>query len=490
MRLEYAFNLIVELERRQIANHLSWNGIGLWPLIRHCLWAELLTDKATKNNMWDFSPAWSQEVTRLARHSVRYLLGYKDFNIPTQSDVTQLFLSRPVYLQALPSGKLFDRIIDPLLSVVPYYNYTEKFYVSPWPRLKKLEHAAKCLTSAHVREPLVTEQHKDSLNTLALAAGLDATSFLHRYRNALRALSGWFETGTLLFSSRPSLTTIYLTSWYFPDMMGLTAAARQRGVRVVDLQHGKQGKFHGMYCGWYDIPPGESGHITIPDNFWCWGQPSCNHILASRPDRRTHRPFIGGFPWLDYYRTHRDASNPSLIGEKKNMRVVLVTTQPRYSANGEPIPDFILDYLRTEPVNIKFIFRCHPNDALGSEYCHHRLASIPKTLVSIDNGQSNLYDQLLNATHHLTAFSSCCYEASAFGIPTLLFGEEARVIYSDDIEGGEFSWSEGNPEELDTWIDNSAKKRIISTQPYIESSLILASKILAQEYAAQREEKH
>ena len=32
--------------------------------------------------------------------------------------------------------------------------------------------------------------------------------------------------------------------------MGLIAAAKEQGIKVIDVQHGKQGSFQAMYSGW------------------------------------------------------------------------------------------------------------------------------------------------------------------------------------------------------------------------------------------------
>jgi hypothetical protein len=480
MRLKEAFQLILELERRLIANHLAWKGISLWPLIRHCLWIELLTDTAATPPPASTSVR-TRRLRQLIRRGVRYLRGWADFKVPGRSDASQLFVSRPVYLQALPSGKLFDRIVDPLLFARSIGNHAEKYYVSPWPAQSVLQFGAQCLLATCTPMPQIAAQDRDSLTALALAAGLDAAPFLRRYAAALHAFCGWFQTGTRLFAGRPALRTMYLTSWYFPDMMGLTAAARQRGIHVVDVQHGKQGRHQAMYSGWYDIPPG-AGYLPMPDSFWCWGQPSCRHILASAPDRQTHRPFVGGFPWLDYYRTQLVESCARLPSPADGMRVVLVTTQPRHNANPQPIPDFLLDYLCSRPLHTHFMFRCHPNDTLGPEYFRQRLADIPPALFSIDLGKSNLYDQLLGATHHITAYSSCCYEASAFGVPTLLFGLDARAIYDEEIDSGEFAWTEGSTADLSAWLAAPvpAGQQAATGGTYIESSLARAGELLAQ----------
>ena len=85
------------------------------------------------------------------------------------------------------------------------------------------------------------------------------------------------------------------------------------------------------------------------------------------------------------------------------------------------------------------LFRKHPNDKFGYQYYKYRLKSIGSELHCFDDGTKNLYDIFESITHHITAYSSCCYEARAFGIDTLLFGEDAFDIYNEEIRNNVFS---------------------------------------------------
>ena len=480
MRLEQAFSLLTELERRQIATHLEWETIQLWPLIRQCLWFALLDEQPVP--VPAPAEARSAKLVRHFRKAWRYLSGARDFAIPPASDAQLMFVSRPVYLQKTPGGKLFDRIVDPIIFARDAALSCEKFYVSPWQQGEDLQFEARCLLPARATLSVGFDPDGEGkLAELATQAGIDAIRFVQRCHQGLQAFSRWYATGIRLFSRRPQLQAIYLTSWYFPDMMGLAAAARSRGIVVIDVQHGKQGRYQGMYSGWGNIP--SQGYEMMPDRFWCWGQPSCDHILASSPERVLHRPFVGGFPWLDYYRKHISTVAQDDGRASGKSKCVLVTTQPRQSANTEPLPEFIIDYLRSAPVDVHLVIRCHPNDSVGPDYCRQRLADIPAHLYSIDSGKSNLYDRLLSATHHITAYSSCCYEASVFGVPTLLFGHDARVIYAEEIESGEFSWTEGNMDYLMGWLSGVIPLAALKggeSGAYIESSLARVGELLAR----------
>lgn len=472
MRLEEAFSRVVDIEKRELLDHPMWRTLDVWPLMRQSLWFELTQVE---------EPAGLVSTTAVPS-PCRRLLGRVCAGVrawrnraASSGDETIAFISRPVYLQKLPDGTLFDRIVDPLVFCTPEDVRQAKYYVAPWPDRQALHYPAKLLRAMHTPSPTIPDEHRMVLLRMAEASGVSAEKLLGRYARSLQTFDQWHEAGIRFFSSRPHLKTVYLTSWYFPDMMGLVAAARKHGVVTVDVQHGKQGKLQAMYSGWH-IPDG--GYQMVPDVFWCWGQPSAQHILASSPDREKHRPVVGGYPWLDYYQRHVSDAHGAPNG--RIGKRVLVTTQPRQGENVEPVPDFLIEFLRHAPQGVRFVFRCHPNDRGGLEYCRRRLSDLPASVYEIDDGAGNLYDSMIAATHHITAYSSCCYEARTFGVPTLLFGTDARTIYGEEIETGLFSWTPGSTSDLSQWLDTTRSDTGVSSGGYILSSLDHAATVIGQ----------
>lgn len=466
------YSRILDIESQGIANKLTWRSIKIWPLIRQCLWIELnkvtLRGESSQNSI---GFTLRQLINRISAT-------VSTFRVRSSSvgSETTAFISRPVYLEELPNGYFFDRIVDPLIFCMPDDSLHAKYYVAPWPKGAELNYPAALLRSNRSlssKMPEIPEAHRALLALMAGDVGIEPKQLLWRYGKNLKEFDLWLQAARHFFDSRTNLKTVYLTSWYFPDMMAFVAAARERGIKTIDVQHGKQGKFQAMYSGWC-IP--EEGYQMMPDIFWNWGKPSAEHILASSPDRRIHRPIIGGYPWLDFYRSY--IWNEKTVNSQGKKKRVLITLQSPQADNNQPIPQFILDFLRERKNEVYFIFRCHPNDQNGAEYCRRRLSEIPSYLYNIDYGQSNLYDQLIRASHHITAYSSCCYEASTFGVPTLLFGADARAIYSDEIESGLFSWTAGDSHYLASWLDSMNHVGDQKSLEYIKSSLVHTAKIL------------
>ena len=157
--------------------------------------------------------------------------------------------------------------------------------------------------------------------------------------------------------------------------------------------------------------------------------------------------------------------------------------QNKEGANLEPIPDFFYQFLEEQQNKLFVLFRCHPNDKSQKKYCTKRLKLIDSNCFKIIDGNTDLYQNFLQVDLHITAYSSCCYEASIFGIRTLLFGEDSKEIYSDEILEGKFDWIPNDKQKLTEWIkdhSDKSKKRGFEKKSttYIETSLSLARKMI------------
>ena len=97
----------------------------------------------------------------------------------------------------------------------------------------------------------------------------------------------------------------------------------------------------------------------------------------------------------------------------------------------------LFDYEQDEKcIQKKRIFiriRLHPNayETLN-DYLRLKLGRLyfSKKLSITSNKKHNLYEDFNWATHHLSCYSSCSLEALAFGLPSAVYGKEAKSIYS------------------------------------------------------------
>ena len=489
MQLEEACSILVKVEQEIDVNSIKFEEVCLWPLIRHCLWFSLLgrdlpqTEKEEQKS--GFAKLISKMAVRIANKILR-LLKSRNNNYFIDNEPTTIFFSRPEYLQKLDSALLFDRIIDPLVFLARNREKISKCYLKSWPENGLLYYQANNIPVVELIKNIKVDQKvKDKIYEIAQKANLSPEKLSPKFDEVWSNFIRWYITGIKFFSKNQTVKRIYVTSWYFPDMMGLIAAAKLCGIETIDVQHGKQGKYQGMYSWWTKTP--KDGYKLMPDRFWCWGKPSCNHMIESNNKCSTHRPFVGGYPWLGFYKKFVSSIHNKDIFEKKKTEYnqkILMTLQASQGEHGEPIPDFILNFLNSDKSDsVHITFRCHPNFIGCDNYCVSRLKNVQSEKYKITSGKSNLYDDLLKSTHHITAYSSCCYEADAFGVPTLLFGSDALAIYDEEIRLQIFSWTDGKVKDISLWLNKTDNVKIIRNKDndlYIESSLVLAEKMLYQ----------
>lgn len=480
MRLDRIRDVLVTIENRIDVNTIKARGVHLWPILRLCIRQQLAIDDVQQQESVNNKLTFPKKVIGLSLRfasKIKRCVEYYLKAISHRSDSEIMFFTRPVYLQALESNLLFDRIVDPLITVLKDKEIISKYCLGIGSKPNNLYFDVSYISPNELHFPNVTyEVSMDDFNQIAEIAGLDAKSLFLAFKSSCTEYFRWYKFGKKLFSRARSLNHIYVTSWYFPDMMGLIAAAKELGVETTDLQHGQQGKYQIMYSSWSKIPP--EGYSLIPDKFWCWGQQSVNHIMNLNNNTKAHQAFVGGYPWIDFYKKNLQASDMPVDSNcTDNNTEVLFTLQPPSVEHQVLIPDFILDFLDVETYkSVSFNFRCHPNFKDCQKYVEARLKNISDDRYRITSSESILCNDFLTATHHITAFSSCCYEAEVFGIPTLLFGAYALENYKDEIKQGVFTWSNGSLESISNWLCSDIKSRPSSN--YIITSMDLAKKCL------------
>ena len=67
-----------------------------------------------------------------------------------------------------------------------------------------------------------------------------------------------------------------------------------------------------------------------------------------------------------------------------------------------------------------------------------QIEGVAKNRFTILSGQTNLYDLFETATHHVTAFSSCCYEATLLVCPRFCLGLQLHGIINTKLMKASF----------------------------------------------------
>lgn len=239
------------------------------------------------------------------------------------------------------------------------------------------------------------------------------------------AVRGCYEEA-LASLGRPGL--IVMLNGGFASTVGLTAAARGRGIPVVEVQHGVDTE-----CGvtaMRDGPPFNS-YNSAPDAFISWDlrRPRDAAVLHAGP-LGLHLPAVLAESFDDDGEMLRSTldfvSQQAALLESKAVslgakREVLVTLQPGDDGG------WLAPLIDAAAPDVLFWVRRHSGDLAGKV----RVAAGGRSAaIETEIATSAALPVLLRRVRvHLTRFSSTAIEASALGIPTLAIEEFARDLF-------------------------------------------------------------
>jgi hypothetical protein len=379
------------------------------------------------------------------------------------------FLSQPIYYSETLNGRPYSRIIDPFFELLntrmrclkleqtltgkdqPCREYPCLFFnnlpVRTQVEQEMRETIQKCSKTVRAISRIVGGGEADLLQ--GLSVGL---------RTAIKSRDTYLQLFNRL---RPRL--VFLASYYFPSFMGLNWAAKIQGVASIDIQHGKQGKYHGMYSHWTKIPP--EGYALLPKWFWSWGSLSAENIMKWQADRTSHRCVVGGNPWISRWNSKEFSTNELVRPNAE--KIILVTTQAPVGDFYDFFPEMLIDAIKMSPADWLWIIREHPNFKQGNSLIQEKLKEVDSSKYKIGiYNKSPLYSLLAICDFHITAFSSVCYEADFFSVPTAIFSDIGKKLYCREIEEGRFAFCE----EWQGLINTIANFRIKQDDAkYIES---------------------
>ncbi len=477
--LSYVYQIISESEFEFREDIIKF-GMESWPLTRNMLWTTLTNlkkENKTKKKTKRFKINIIKLNIKRYKNLIKSFFGNINYKFSVEklhSEYKTLFFSRGVYLEKVGCGMLIDRIMDPIYmtssindkSLKIYLDnlflkdvfflkgfnyYTNKsFFKSKYNKqeYKNLEKYCIKFLKSFIQlnllidyEEFLIEELKKSIKTYLISKNKSKT-FLKKF---------------------DSLQNIFLPSWYFPDTMGIIAAAKELNISTVEVQHGKQGEFQAAYSGWNFFP--DRGFLNMPDNFWCWGSKSVKNILRTSPKRKFHKPILGGYAWPIWYKTF--ASNNQEKSKTSTKIKLLFTIQgSQGDTNNEPLPDGLYDlisyyqnkYNDTNEKIFELKIRLHPNCVNKNlRYLKSRLGKLFNSeLITYSSKLTHcFYDDLYWSNHHLTYFSSCAIEALLFGIKSAVYGNEAYKIYKEEIENKSITYLKYNSsEEILNWINH------------------------------------
>lgn len=434
---EYEAFLKIEEIKKKFPNEVKLlNEHEIWPILKQTLWT-YLTNPTAKAKTKYYSKINVNYFIKL------YLFLKIIFEFFFRRSHKIYFFSRPVYIENFNNQK-YDRVVDP---IVNFFHKKKikyiKYYLGKSKNIELNNYKSSYLPFNNFFKFITKKNSKICDKDIKiikkiiknLKLNLNFKKLFVYLNNNITELNKSKFIFNLFFFFKKKNSVVFITSFYFPDMLGLIYVSKKFGHKIIELQHGKQGNFQAMYnCSEF-----YSRSLNfLPSNFWCWGLESSNNINNNFKFYKI--AYNIGYPWLNFVKKNL---NIQKIRNQLNIddqnRVILFSLQST-KFDDDFVPTFLLRFLNSIYIkNYKIIFKLHPNDNNEKIKLHLLLKNEnPNNFIIVND--IPIAALLLLSNYHLTAYSSSCFEAEFFDIPNLLYGKESKNIYKDKINDTNFIW--------------------------------------------------
>ena len=442
MDREKIMRWIERLERKYPVDEWKVDDFHIWPILRvYCFF--YLSAETSSNAPPPPAPATLVDKVTWLLTAFRFLISLRS----TDFTFVGAFAHRVIYRNSW-YNRFFDPVIEALTTAgfsstrleyddppanlpVPLYRQDSigflKKIVYPFQLLEKLSRAVKSNRSEHLPQyQEFLRELESNPQTHSLSRQL-SPGHLSRITEGISYYRRFFRY--YLRVAHPTLL-IGLCYYSYP-LYGALAAAHERGIPSVDLQHGPQSGIHAAYARFNKVPPG--GYNTLPRLFWVWDQESENSLREWVNQQTFHTVKQWGHPWVRYWlergvRSTTDHTKP----------LILYSLQPV----GELLEPLVVKAIQQSHRQYQWQLRLHPRQ----QYAKNDLlailqrASLDREVV-IDDGLHQPLPKVLAKTRvHLTRFSGTAQEAAMLGVPTVFLDVLATQCFPELIASGEATY--------------------------------------------------
>lgn len=215
---------------------------------------------------------------------------------------------------------------------------------------------------------------------------------------------------TILRFKKPKV--VFLTVSY--SSYGYIKAFKERGIKVVEIQHGVINTEHYGYNLFSKFSP-----KYFPDYLITFGRLEQN-VFTGQNNWLTNSNIIpAGSYYIDYICKHFQL-NKLLENKKKNYLKTVGVSLQDCNIGEAMIPNLIK--LATESKDILYLLK--PRGKSVEQY--ESEFTFPDN-IHFEN-ELNVYEVILHSDYHMTAYSSCALEAPAMGVKNILFNLQNKAF--------------------------------------------------------------
>jgi len=473
MDYKEATAILCDIEQHVAVERLRRDGLDIWPLLRLMLWRQLVGGDAgpAAPPQQTARKAGKFEKLMLAAHA---LLRSKRAYPKAEAVIFVADNERSVTVGGKAISPFGDSLRDyagriGISSLTLDASCTASPYGAPFsvrPEIALAFLRARLLRVTDVSSAFAIpslEELNDYIRRAHALLQLDRIQMLEELR-----LIGALKQSFLPVLKAVSPKSVFLACYYHPAAMGMVLACRELGIRSVEVQHGQQGDYHGMYANWTKAGPG--GYALMPDNFWCWGQQSADRINQwSRPSWPVQQAFVGGNPWMA-----RQIHQPGPVDEEAQLDALFVAGKTHVLLALQPVEDAlpvpIQQAIEFSSPDTRWLVRFHPKMPAGSKakiLCRLRAMAVPD--VEVELSSSLPLAALLKRTDFMiTLWSSVAYEALLFGAHPIIAHANGLKSFRFYIDRGLFSYVDSKEAILEL-LRKDPLQKVEEDNPYIET---------------------
>lgn len=463
--IEGIVKTIAAIEQSFDVNSVRYKSLLLWPLVRLTLWQKLtnLSKNLTINEgpVSNHIPCFS-----IDDDSLRTLHDLNDTEI--------LFFTRAICYTKRSAGEHYDHLLDPVMSFIENTHRCLCVEIADMKNIRETTPRSKPtfflkrIRNGQVEDTVTRIENFDKLQQIVTELTgifIDESLYLKQLRD-LMAKQHYFMEVLSVIRPRVMFTSCYMRH----EAMAMISACKKLGIMTVDIQHGKPPPSHASYSHWTSIPSG--GYDLVADYFWCWNQLRKNMNESTSSHGMKPHSIVGGNLWLAQWLKEEDPvidddmRNFYRYLNEKSKVVLLAMARPDI-----PIPSHVIDAMRYSPPEWLWLIRLHSTWYKDTDKM--QLISFLK-----ESGVNNyemeyasscpLPGVLKRSDHHITFYSSTCYEAMVFDVPTTFIDNFAFEAHKSNIEKGVFAYAD-NAESLLDSIRNFRHDKNINKHDFIET---------------------
>jgi hypothetical protein len=485
MEIKESHAQLVRLQDQFPSLHkIQFQGLHLWPFIRFNELERFKKQRYANNDLPRRRASPNESIFKRVIYKKRLSSSLKKSLGQTLEGQRVGFMSFGTsYYSEKVDGKDYNRHLDPFVETVRgipgMAEATVKIHPEKDRGLNMLHEASflptneiKALAHYYFKSAAWPENEMNAFRKTVMEAGLGTV---------LKRSIGDFEDCLSMLPAaeivlkQMNLSHLFVVCFYDLEVLPFVIAAKRLGIKVIDIQHGKQGQVHHIYS---HNPFIHRMKDMYPDVFWNWGKASVEAIESWFTDRANSPTCVPGGnlftqKWLneDFASDYSGSARLGALA-KEHESVLLFCGDPIE----ELLPEMVVEYVSQNP-KVLILIRLHPS-------MKNRIGGFQKQLpyenveITISTA-APLYAILKSVDCLMTAWSSVCIEGLLFKKPTILTHENGVDLYQSYIDKGYFKYC-SNAQEISDGLNDFKVNAPDIQDDFIETDASVANGFIRQ----------